>query len=47
MNTSGIGVCYSALPQTIAIGDKILINGALGDHEIAVLSARQELGFDI
>jgi hydrogenase expression/formation protein HypE len=46
MNTSGIGVCYSALPQTIAIGDKILINGTLGDHEIAVLSARRELGFD-
>lgn len=43
---SGIGACYYTLPQPINIGDKIILSGTLGDHEIAVLSARRELGFD-
>ncbi|GAK53997.1 hydrogenase expression/formation protein HypE [Candidatus Moduliflexus flocculans] len=47
INTAGIGVCYYQFPPTIEIGDKIMINGTLGDHEIAVLSARQNLGFDV
>ncbi|GAK54020.1 hydrogenase expression/formation protein HypE [Candidatus Moduliflexus flocculans] len=46
INTAGIGVCEYQFPPAIEIGDKIVINGTLGDHEIAVLSARQNLGFD-
>ncbi len=47
INTSGIGICIYPLPQEIEIGDRILINGSIGDHEIAVLSARRELGLNI
>ena len=46
INTAGIGVCQYQFPPQINIGDKIVINGTLGDHEIAVLSARQNLGFE-
>lgn len=46
INTAGIGVCFYQFPPKIEIGDKIVINGTLGDHEIAVLSARQDLGFE-
>jgi hydrogenase expression/formation protein HypE len=49
INTSGIGI----LPPGIAIGgerampgDKVIISGYIGDHGIAVLSARGELGFE-
>ncbi len=47
INTSGIGVCSYPLPQNIEIGDKVLINGPIGDHEIAVISARGELGLNL
>lgn len=47
INTSGIGVCNYTLPQDIEIGDKILINGTIGDHEIAIISARGELGLNL
>jgi len=47
INTSGIGVCNYTLPQNIEIGDKILINGSIGNHEIAIISARGELGLDV
>lgn len=49
INTAGIGWVPAgrqiggALAQT---GDAVLISGPLGDHGIAVLSARGELGFD-
>lgn len=49
INTTGIGV----IPQGIKIGgqnakpgDAVLISGSLGEHSIAVLEARGELGFE-
>ena len=49
INTSGVGV----LPPGIEIGganarpgDMIILSGTIGDHGIAVLQARGELGFD-
>ncbi|MEN8242072.1 MAG: hydrogenase expression/formation protein HypE [Chloroflexota bacterium] len=49
ITTAGIG---SVLPDTqiggqyARPGDKVIISGTLGDHGIAVLSARGELGFE-
>jgi len=49
ITTAGIG---SVLPDTqiggqyAKPGDKVIISGTLGDHGIAVLSARGELGFE-
>jgi hydrogenase expression/formation protein HypE len=49
INTSGVGL----IPPGIVIGgeqarpgDAILLSGSIGDHGIAVLSARGELGFE-
>jgi hydrogenase expression/formation protein HypE len=48
INTSGVGI----LPSGISIGgekavpgDKVIISGNIGDHGIAVIGARGELGF--
>ncbi len=45
INTAGIGIVEESLlsPAPITAGDKIIVNGTLGDHGIAVLSAREEL----
>lgn len=45
INTSGVGTINDGLlsGEPISAGDKILINGTLGDHGIAVLSAREKL----
>jgi len=48
INTSGIGILPENRKQIssgsrIAIGDKILINGAVGDHGMAVMAARNDL----
>lgn len=47
INTSGIGVFEkeSNLSNKIEAGDKIIINGFIGDHEIAVLSQRNLIEF--
>lgn len=49
INTAGVG----AIPAGVEIGgrlaqpgDKIILSGTIGDHGIAVLGARGELGFD-
>lgn len=50
INTTGIGVIFPEFdlaPRRIDIGDKIIINGTVGDHSVAVLSQRKELGFEI
>jgi hydrogenase expression/formation protein HypE len=49
INTSGIGVIPRGLelnPRTIQVDDAILVNGVLGDHGAAVLSARGELALE-
>lgn len=48
INTSGIGILPAGRHLSrheIAADDKIIINGTAGDHAIAILTARQELGF--
>jgi len=51
ISTSGIGVVpkhhSSICGKNAKPGDKIIISGTLGDHGIAVLSARNELTFDV
>jgi hydrogenase expression/formation protein HypE len=51
INTAGIGFIeerYANISSGVSIekGDKIIINGSLGDHAIAVLGARNELHID-
>ncbi len=51
INTSGIGLIdqrHADISGGLLIkpGDKILVNGYLGDHEMAVLAARQNLSFE-
>jgi len=48
INTSGIGTISKEMnlgKDRIKVGDKILINGTLGDHATAVLSSREGLEF--
>ncbi len=48
INTSGIGVVehpWPIHPGSVKPGDALLVSGDLGRHAIAVLIARQELGF--
>lgn len=45
INTSGIGEIKKPLcPQNIKVGDYIIITGTIGDHGIALLSERENLG---
>lgn len=45
INTSGIGIPHKNRPQgNILPGDKIIINGHIGDHGIAIFSAREDFG---
>jgi hydrogenase expression/formation protein HypE len=51
INTAGIGIIEKrhapvSRGSLIKTGDLILVNGYLGDHEIAVLSARENLHFE-
>ena len=48
INTSGVGTCtdrcrYGA--ERIRPGDRVLINGSIGDHEAAIVLARGEFSF--
>lgn len=48
INVSGIGVItYKRIisPESVMPGDRIIINGTIGDHSAAILSKRQDLGF--
>jgi hydrogenase expression/formation protein HypE len=48
INTSGIGIISKGIDlgkEKIKIGDKIIINGTIGDHATAVLSSRAGLEF--
>jgi hydrogenase expression/formation protein HypE len=49
INTSGIGIIRDQVSlgrERIQPGDKILINGTIGDHAAAVLSSREGLEFE-
>ncbi|WP_136524906.1 hydrogenase expression/formation protein HypE [Geomonas ferrireducens] len=49
INTSGIGALEHNLQidgASARVGDKIIVNGCIGDHGIAVLSAREGLEID-
>jgi hydrogenase expression/formation protein HypE len=51
INTSGIGVIdkkheHISFGKNIKAGDKIIINGTIGDHAIAITSARESLRFE-
>lgn len=46
INTSGVGMTIAGMAisrQEIVPGDQIIVNGSLGEHELAVLVARGEL----
>lgn len=47
ITTSGIGVipeAYDFCVRNAKVGDLVIINGTIGDHGVAILSAREELG---
>lgn len=47
INTTGIGFAHplhTIQPELMEEGDSIIVNGTIGDHGIAILSARGELG---
>ncbi len=49
INTCGIGIVDDGInlsTSLIEIGDKIIISGTIGDHGLAVLSERENLGFN-
>ena len=49
VTTAGIGALRRATQlseERIAPGDRVIVNGTLGDHGIAVLAAREDLGLD-
>lgn len=44
INTTGIGILTEELEPNFQEGDAVIISGAIGDHGIAILSARGQLG---
>jgi hydrogenase expression/formation protein HypE len=49
INTSGVGSIYPGVDismDKIQVGDKIIINGGIAEHGIAILSAREEFDFE-
>ncbi len=51
INTSGIGIVdnnhtHIASGNKISIGDKIIINGSIGDHGIAIMGSRENLKYE-
>ncbi len=48
LNTSGLGtVVKDVSPELIEVGDAILVNGPIGDHEASIIASRKELGLDV
>ncbi len=48
INTAGIGIRLEGVELgfgNIKAGDKILINGSIGDHGMTIMSLRQDIGF--
>lgn len=49
INTSGIGIIKEGIeinPRNASVGDKIIINGAIAQHGIAIMSVREGLEFE-
>ena len=47
INTSGIGrVIARPRPKAVRPGDRIILTGTLGEHSVAIMSARGEFGFE-
>lgn len=49
INTSGVGVVYKNInisPRNCKHGDSIILSGKIGDHGIAIMSAREGLEFE-
>jgi hydrogenase expression/formation protein HypE len=49
LNTTGIGELFEEVPpgpSALAPGDRLLVSGTIGQHGIAVMSAREQLDFD-
>ncbi len=49
INTAGVGVFSNdrpPLPQRIFIGDRIIISGYMASHGMAIMTARENMGFD-
>lgn len=49
INTAGVGVIAAGVnisASRAAVGDKVIVNGCLGDHGVAILLARNELALD-
>jgi hydrogenase expression/formation protein HypE len=47
INTTGVGYVdpeKTVSPEAMEIGDSIIVNGTIGDHGVAILGARGELG---
>ena len=42
--TSGIGMLHDGFESSIRAGDHVIVSGTLGDHAIAVINARENLG---
>ncbi|MGA1876301.1 MAG: hydrogenase expression/formation protein HypE [bacterium] len=48
INTAGVGALEDGLSisgHNARVGDKVLVSGFLGDHEVAIISKRENLGF--
>jgi hydrogenase expression/formation protein HypE len=48
INTAGIGVGLDGVDLgfgKIAVGDKVIINGTIGDHGMTIMSHREDIGF--
>ncbi|MGA2173165.1 MAG: hydrogenase expression/formation protein HypE [Sedimentisphaerales bacterium] len=48
INTSGIGIRLAGIElgfDKIAVGDKVIISGTIGDHGMTIMSQRQDIGF--
>jgi hydrogenase expression/formation protein HypE len=50
INTAGVGMLmperkYISFGKKITPGDKVIVNGSIGDHGIAILAARESLSF--